>query len=98
MSRQTSELDGHIARATGIDGLIATNTTLSRDGLTSSLGDQRGGLSGAPLFERSTRVLARFSAVLGPDIPIIGVGGIGSPETDESADQSTSPASIMTAP
>ena len=76
---EIAEIAG-VARATGIDGLIATNTTLSRDGLTSSFRDQRGGLSGAPLFERSTRVLARFSTALGPDVPIIGVGGIGSPE------------------
>ncbi|MEO1239484.1 MAG: quinone-dependent dihydroorotate dehydrogenase [Pseudomonadota bacterium] len=64
----------------GIDGLIATNTTLDRNGLTSPHALQSGGLSGAPLFEKSTRVLAAFSKALGPDIPIIGVGGVGSPD------------------
>ncbi|MEM9708194.1 MAG: quinone-dependent dihydroorotate dehydrogenase [Pseudomonadota bacterium] len=64
----------------GIDGLIATNTTLDRQGLQNPQGREAGGLSGAPLFERSTRVLARFSRALGPDLPIIGVGGVGSGE------------------
>ena len=67
-----------VIRETGIDGLIATNTTLSRNGLASPTAREAGGLSGAPLFDRSTRVLARFSAALGPDMPIIGVGGIAS--------------------
>ncbi len=67
-----------VIRETGIDGLIATNTTLSRNGLASPAAREAGGLSGAPLFDRSTRVLARFSAALGPDMPIIGVGGIAS--------------------
>ena len=67
-----------VIREAGIDGLIATNTTLSRDGLASSAAREAGGLSGAPLFDRSSRVLARFSAALGPDMPIIGVGGIAS--------------------
>jgi len=67
-----------VIREAGIDGLIATNTTLSRNGLASPTAREAGGLSGAPLFDRSTRVLARFSAALGPDMPIIGVGGIAS--------------------
>lgn len=67
-----------VARATGISGVIATNTTLSRDGLTSQHRDQAGGLAGQPLFEKSTRVLAHLSQMLGNDIPIIGVGGVGS--------------------
>ncbi|WEX77916.1 quinone-dependent dihydroorotate dehydrogenase [Sinorhizobium numidicum] len=65
-----------------LDGLVVSNTTLSRDGLT----DQRqareaGGLSGKPLFEKSTAVLARMRKRVGPDLPIIGVGGIGSADT-----------------
>ena len=67
-----------VIRDAGIDGLIATNTTLSRDGLDSPAAREAGGLSGTPLFDRSTRVLARFSAALGPGIPIVGVGGIAS--------------------
>lgn len=65
-----------VARETGINGIIATNTTLSRDGLTSKDRGEQGGLSGAPLFEKSTRVLAQLSQLCGPDIPLIGVGGV----------------------
>ncbi|MBB5533757.1 quinone-dependent dihydroorotate dehydrogenase [Rhizobium giardinii] len=65
-----------------LDGLIVSNTTLSRDGLR----DQRqakesGGLSGKPLFEKSTVVLAKMRQRVGPDLPIIGVGGVSSAET-----------------
>jgi dihydroorotate dehydrogenase len=67
-----------VARASGLSGIIATNTTLSRAGLKSPQRDQAGGLSGQPLFERSTRVLARLSQLTGGDIPLIGVGGIAS--------------------
>lgn len=65
-----------VARGTGISGIIATNTTLSREGLSSKDRNQKGGLSGAPLFEKSTRILAQLSHLCGPDIPLIGVGGI----------------------
>jgi len=65
-----------VALASGISGLIATNTTLARDGLRSPLGNQAGGLSGAPLFERSTRVLARLSQLTGDRLPLIGTGGV----------------------
>lgn len=68
------------ARDTGVDAIIATNTTLSREGLQSPHRDQAGGLSGAPLFEKSTRVLARLSLMTGGQIPLIGVGGIASAE------------------
>jgi len=67
-----------VARDTGIDAIIATNTTLSRDGLRSANRDQAGGLSGAPLFQKSTRVLARLSLLTDGQIPLIGVGGIAS--------------------
>lgn len=67
-----------VAMDTGIDAIIATNTTLSRDGLKSPYADQAGGLSGAPVFERSTKVLAQFYQTTGGQIPLIGVGGIGS--------------------
>ncbi len=69
-----------VARASGLNGIIATNTTLSRDGLKSPEKDQAGGLSGQPLFEKSTRVLARLSQLTGGEIPLIGVGGIASAE------------------
>jgi len=67
-----------IATETGIDAIVATNTTLDRTGLSSRHADQAGGLSGAPLFERSTRVLAQLSALTNGKIPLVGVGGIGS--------------------
>ncbi len=69
-----------VARETGVDAVIATNTTLSRDGLDSAYKDQAGGLSGAPLFEKSTRVLAQLSQLIGGDIPLIGVGGVSTAE------------------
>lgn len=69
-----------VAAETGVDAVIATNTTLSRDGLRSPHKDEKGGLSGAPLFEKSTRVLARLSQLTEGKIPLIGVGGISSAE------------------
>lgn len=64
-------------RAQRIDGVIATTTTQSRDGVAGLPNAiEAGGLSGAPLFERSTRVLSRLAAALAGEVPIIGVGGI----------------------
>ena len=61
----------------GIDGVIATNTTIARDAVkTLPHGDETGGLSGAPVFEASNRVIAQLRAALGPAYPIIGVGGV----------------------
>ncbi len=61
----------------GVDGVIATNTTVSRTGVEGlTHGDEVGGLSGAPLRDRSTAVVRRLHAELGERIPIIGVGGI----------------------
>ena len=65
-----------VATDAKIDAIIATNTTLSRDGLRSAHRDEKGGLSGAPLFEKSTRVLARLATLT--DLPLIGVGGVSS--------------------
>jgi dihydroorotate dehydrogenase len=65
-----------VALASGIDAVIATNTTLSRTGLASAHRDEAGGLSGAPLFEKSTRVLAQLSHLTDGKLPLIGVGGI----------------------
>ncbi|MGJ8617576.1 MAG: quinone-dependent dihydroorotate dehydrogenase [Sulfitobacter sp.] len=67
-----------VAQNANVSAIIATNTTLDRAGLQSDHRDQAGGLSGAPLFDKSTRVLARLSTLT--DIPLIGVGGIGSAE------------------
>jgi dihydroorotate dehydrogenase len=61
----------------GMDGVIATNTTIARTGVEGlPHGDEAGGLSGAPLRERSTAVVRRLRAALGERIPIIAVGGI----------------------
>ena len=67
-----------VLRDSGIDGAIATNTTLTRDGLASAHARETGGLSGAPLFDLSTRMLAHLHRHLGGSLPIIGVGGIAS--------------------
>ena len=64
-----------------IAGIIATNTTLSRIGLTSPHRDETGGLSGAPLFARSTAVLATLHRLTEGRIPLIGVGGVDGAET-----------------
>ena len=69
-----------VALARGIDGLIVSNTTLDRTGLTSAGASESGGLSGRPLFDRATRTLARMRRLVGPALPIIGVGGIDGPE------------------
>lgn len=65
-----------VSLASGISGIIATNTTLARAGLKSADSAQAGGLSGAPLFERSTRILAKLSKLTDGKLPLIGVGGI----------------------
>lgn len=66
-----------VARREQIDGIVATNTTVSREGVMHlPWGKEQGGLSGAPLRERSTRVLKILSQELHGEIPLIGVGGI----------------------
>ena len=65
----------------GLDGLIATNTTLDRNAVAShARAGEAGGLSGRPVFEKSTATLEIFASCLGFQIPIIGVGGISSLE------------------
>lgn len=61
----------------GIDGVIATNTTLSRDAVRGlPHAEEAGGLSGRPVFEASNQVIRQLRAALGPRFPIIGVGGV----------------------
>jgi dihydroorotate dehydrogenase len=71
-----------IVQQTGIAGIIATNTTISRENLASAdeLKNETGGLSGKPLTQRSTEVIAYLSKKSKGAFPIIGVGGIHSPE------------------
>ncbi len=67
-----------IATGSGVAGVIATNTTLDRESLASPRASETGGLSGRPLFKKSTRVLARLSQETGGELPLIGVGFIAS--------------------
>jgi dihydroorotate dehydrogenase len=60
-----------------VDGLIVSNTTISRDGLESMKRGEMGGLSGRPLFQKSTRMLAKAYQLSSGKLPLIGVGGIG---------------------
>ncbi|GHC47680.1 quinone-dependent dihydroorotate dehydrogenase [Neogemmobacter tilapiae] len=69
-----------VALETGLSAIIATNTTLSRQGLSSIHKDETGGLSGQPLFQKSTRVLAQLFQATEGRIPLIGVGGVGNAE------------------
>lgn len=68
-------------RRHGIDGVIATNTTVSRHGISHfPHGQETGGLSGAPLLAGSNRIIRLLRAALGKNYPIIGVGGVMSAE------------------
>ncbi|WP_308916962.1 quinone-dependent dihydroorotate dehydrogenase [Jannaschia sp. LMIT008] len=71
-----ADLAAIVAAADGVDAIVTTNTTTARDGLHGRHAAEGGGLSGRPLFEASTRILAKVSA-LRPDLPLIGVGGVG---------------------
>lgn len=79
-----SQLDDiiDIVKDTKIAGVIATNTTISREGLytPAELANETGGLSGKPLTSRSTEVIRYLSEKSGKAFPIIGVGGIHSPQ------------------
>ncbi len=69
-----------VALEHGVSAIVATNTTLAREGLASPLRGEPGGLSGQPLFLRSTQVLARLAQLTEGRLPLIGVGGIASAE------------------
>ena len=77
MDEQEIELVGKALVKYGIDGVIATNTTLERTGVGSSpIAEETGGLSGAPVRQRSTDVIRSLAKVLDGALPIIGVGGV----------------------
>jgi len=63
----------------GVDGVIATNTTVSRQGVSGAASIQAGGISGRPLYPLALRTVTNLRAALGSAFPIIGVGGIDSP-------------------
>jgi dihydroorotate dehydrogenase len=64
----------------GIDGMIAANTTLAREGLRDPHAREAGGLSGRPLFQRSTTMLAKLRRLVGKDLVLVGAGGVDSAE------------------
>ena len=68
-----------VVEAYDLDGIVATNTTTSRDGITSPTREERGGLSGRPLEARSTDVVRTLAGYT--DLPIVGVGGVDSAES-----------------
>jgi len=67
--------------AHAVDGIAVSNTTLARTGLKDPRQTETGGLSGRPVFTRATAMLARVYQATGGKIPLIGIGGIDSPET-----------------
>ena len=78
-----NEMDeiAEVVKQSSLSALIVSNTTLDRNDLNDQqTANEAGGLSGKPLFEKSTRVLAEMYKRLGKDIPLVGVGGIGSAE------------------
>ncbi|MGV8923193.1 MAG: quinone-dependent dihydroorotate dehydrogenase [Thermomonas sp.] len=77
LSDNDIEAAGRVLGDLGVDGVIAGNTTISRDGVEGARhADEVGGLSGAPLMARSTAVLRMLRTRLPEHIPVIGVGGI----------------------
>jgi dihydroorotate dehydrogenase len=71
------EIVAAAVRRFGIDGVIATNTTVSRPGLARQpVAAEAGGLSGAPLHPLALRTVASLRTALDPTVPIVGVGGI----------------------
>ncbi|MEO1200397.1 MAG: quinone-dependent dihydroorotate dehydrogenase [Pseudomonadota bacterium] len=81
---EDTDLDDIAQAVTGrsLDGVIVSNTTLSRNGITDpAIAAQAGGLSGKPLFHRATVMLARMRQRLPADMPMIGIGGVESADT-----------------
>ena len=65
-----------VALDEGADGIIATNTTISREGVYHPAGREAGGISGAPLRERNTAIVANIHQITGGALPIVAVGGV----------------------
>jgi len=76
MTDEQLELTVETIAASGVSGIIATNTTLSRDGLQHANASETGGLSGKPLRERSTAIIRKIYKQTNGTLPIIGSGGI----------------------
>ena len=77
LDQQQVEVIAATLKRHGMDGVVATNTTLSRDAVKGMRhAEEAGGLSGAPVLEASNRVIGQLRSALGPGFPIIGVGGV----------------------
>ncbi|MEF9977757.1 MAG: quinone-dependent dihydroorotate dehydrogenase [Thermomonas sp.] len=77
LSENDIDAAGRVLGDLGVDGVIASNTTIARDGVEGArFADEVGGLSGAPLLSRSTAVLRMLRTRLPESIPLVGVGGI----------------------
>ena len=81
LSASEIEAIGAEAVRAGIDGIIVSNTTVAREGLVGRRRDETGGLSGKPLFARATTVLARMRQAVGPEMVLVGAGGVNSAAT-----------------
>lgn len=81
LDEQQVQVIANTLQANHIEGVIATNTTLSRASVAHlPHGHESGGLSGEPVFEASNQVIRQLRSALGPHYPIIGVGGVSSAE------------------
>jgi dihydroorotate dehydrogenase len=69
-----------VIKATGMDGVIVSNTTTARDGLSSASKDETGGMSGLPLSRRSTEMIRQVRSITEGGLAIIGVGGVFGPK------------------
>ena len=78
LDRTALESVARVATGAGIDGIVATNTTVQRSAAFDGSANQSGGLSGAPLHALALETVAALRAIVGPGLPIIGVGGIDS--------------------
>ena len=77
LDQQQVEVIAATLKRHGMDGVVATNTTLGRDAVKGMHhAEEAGGLSGAPVLETSNRVIGQLRSALGPGFPIIGVGGV----------------------
>jgi dihydroorotate dehydrogenase len=76
--REVEDVLGAIERA-GVDGVIATNTTIGREGIPARYRDLKGGLSGQPLRDRSTALVSCIYRKTNGKLPIIGAGGVMNP-------------------
>jgi dihydroorotate dehydrogenase len=80
LDSESLEAVARVVKEVSADAIIATNTTVRRDGLLQQTVREEGGLSGAPLHSASMQTIAALRRYMGPAFPIIGVGGVDSPD------------------